>query len=341
MKKTLITGGLGFVGQQLVKRLIDDGDRVTVCDLVPEGRSPSPVLGAFSLGDSALDSGRSWRYEGAAGSWDLYHCSLVEPEAVQALIEETQPEVVFHLAAQSSAGLSFTIPRETFSTNLLGTVNLFEAVRTLPAERRPTILSTGSCEEYGVVPGRTSPLSEDDELAPVSPYGISKIAQTKLGQLYQTAFDLPIIAVRAFNHIGPGQDTRFAFASFAAQIAAIEQQSAQAEIAVGDLSPIRDFLDVQDVLDAYCLLITKGRPGHIYNVCSGQALTIRQGLEILLQGACRPIEIKVDPARCRPSDIPYMVGNHSRLSETTGWTPRRDIGQTLASMLELARKEKS
>jgi len=339
MRKILITGGLGFVGRQLVTKLVDHGDHVVVCDLLPAGQSPEPVLGAFSLSNTSCNVLSTWRYSSAEKFWDLVNCPLDSPESIQFLVEEFQPDLVFHLAAQSSAGLSFSQPRETFSANLFGTLNLFEAVRAQPEDQRPTILSIGSCEEYGTQTNRNSPLTEDSALFPVSPYGVSKAAQTILGQQYYTSFGIPIIMVRAFNHIGPGKDTRFAFASFAEQIAQIENKQSGDQIAVGDLSPVRDFLDVRAVLDAYCLLIEKGSPGLVYNVCSGQALTIQEGLEILLANARCPIDIFVDPDRCRPADIPYMVGDNSRLNKAICWQPCRSISQTLAEMMELARKE--
>ncbi len=339
MKKTLITGGLGFVGRQLVDCLVADGEEVACLDVLQPGTEPPATIGAYALSSATARSDAGWLYRGDAGEWRLYHQSLEEPEPLLALIEQLAPDVIHHLAAQSSAGLSFDLPRQTFVTNLLGTLNLLEAARTLPEGRWPVVLSIGSCEEYGAVQEPGQPLTEEAPLEPVSPYGVSKVAQTKLGQQYHTSFDLPVIAVRAFSHTGPGQDRRFVFPSFAAQIAAAESGRTPPALAVGDLSPVRDFLDVRDVLAAYRLLVDKGEPGQVYNVCSGRALTIQEGLEIMLRGACRPIAVKPDPARFRPSDIPHLVGDNTKLCAATGWRPQHDMQRTLAEILDLARKE--
>ena len=144
---------------------------------------------------------------------------------------------------------------------------------------------------------------------------------------------------RSFSHTGPGHDTRFAFPNFARQIAAAEAGAGPREIVTGDLSPVRDFLDVRDVVAAYRLLLKEGRPGEIYNVSSGNSLTISQGLEILVDGASCPITVRRDPDLCRPSDIPFMVGDSGKLRRETGWEPEWEIKNTLTELLQAARKE--
>ncbi len=144
---------------------------------------------------------------------------------------------------------------------------------------------------------------------------------------------------RSFSHTGPTQDSRFVFPSFARQIATAEKGKGSQTIATGDLSPIRDFLDVRDVIAAYRLLTKEGTPGEIYNVSSGKPLTIRDGLDILIKGAQCPITVARDEARCRPSDVPFMVGDSSKLQKETGWMPEWNFADTLLEMLEAARKE--
>jgi GDP-4-dehydro-6-deoxy-D-mannose reductase len=196
----------------------------------------------------------------------------------------------------------------------------------------------GSCEEYGPQPGE-APLAEDTPPNPISPYAVSKVTQTLLCRQYARSFDLSIVVARAFSHTGPGQDTRFAFPSFARQIAAAEAGRGPDEVVTGDLSAVRDFLDVRDVVAAYRLLVARGAAGAVYNVCSGRALTIREGLEILVRGARRPVTIRTDRARSRPADTPRLVGDNTKLRRDTGWRPERGIEDALLGLLDEARRE--
>jgi GDP-4-dehydro-6-deoxy-D-mannose reductase len=157
--------------------------------------------------------------------------------------------------------------------------------------------------------------------------------------MYHQSFGLPVVAVRAFNHTGPGHDRRFVFPSFAAQIAAIEAGHAEPVLQTGDLSPARDFLDVRDVVAAYLGLMDRGENGRIYNVCSGSTLTIGDGLEILLGLSGAAIEVVPDPSRMRPAEIPRLVGDPSLLSKTTGWQPVHAFHDTLRDLLEAARRQ--
>jgi GDP-4-dehydro-6-deoxy-D-mannose reductase len=265
---------------------------------------------------------------------------LEEPGAWRDKLCELRPAVIYHLAAQSSAGLSFADPLDTFASNVIGTVNLLEAVRGQSEADWPTILVTGSAEEYGAQGDRQVPLTERSPLNPVSPYAVSKVAQTLLCQQYHRSYELPIVVTRAFSHTGPHQDSRFVFPSFIEQIIAIERSEREPVLAVGNLTPWRDFLDVRDVIRAYRDLAANGVPGQIYNVGSGRALTIQEGLEILVAEARRPLEIRTDPERYRPADVPYLVGDVTKLRQQTGWRPERDIRDTLREMLALARKER-
>jgi GDP-4-dehydro-6-deoxy-D-mannose reductase len=268
-------------------------------------------------------------------------CRLEQPGAIGELLAAAAPSVVYHLAAQSSAARSFQDPVGTHASNLIGTLHLLEAVRALPENRRPTVLAAGSCEEYGAQSGRQVPLTERSPLAPVSPYGASKAAQSLLCLQYHHAFGLPVIVSRAFSHTGPGQTARFVFPSFVQQIVAIERGENPAILAVGDISVVRDFLDVRDVTRAYRLLASEGEPGQVYNICSGQPLTIREGLEILRQEARCRIDLRHDPDRRRPADIPYMVGDCTKLRQRTGWKPECDIRNTLREMIAWAREERA
>jgi GDP-4-dehydro-6-deoxy-D-mannose reductase len=246
---------------------------------------------------------------------------------------------VVHLAGQSSAGASFDDPTGTVDANLLGALELLEALRALGSRGRPVprALLIGSAEEYGAA-ARAEGCREDDPVLPISPYGTSKAAATQLTVQYHRRFGLPVIPARPFSHTGPGHDERFVFPSFAGQIAAIEAGRAEPVLRVGNLAPARDFLDVRDVVAAYRALLDRGEPGVIYNVCSGSTLTIRDGLEILLGSSTATVRVEPDPARQRPVDIPVLVGDPSRLREATGWTPRVDFRDTLGALLEAARR---
>lgn len=358
----LVTGARGFVASYLIADLLADGARVvgldrSVADLAPPAPGPdrpaadpapapcAPRAWPWRAAPSGAATPREVALRGESGAWTLTACPLENAAAVAELVARLRPAAIFHLAAQSSAAVSFADPAGTFAANAVGSLNLLEAVRALPAAARPPLLSVGSAEEYGA-PGAAAPLTERSPLRPVSPYGVSKAAQTMLALAYHRAYGLPVVVARPFSHTGPGQDARFVFPSLARQIAAAERElaagagvSGAGAIAVGDLSPVRDYLDVRDVVRAYRLLLARGRPGQVYNVCSGQPLTIQRGLDILLAAARHPCTARVDPARLRPADIPYLVGDAGRLRADTGWRPERDITTTLQDLLAWARKE--
>jgi GDP-4-dehydro-6-deoxy-D-mannose reductase len=338
---TIVTGALGFVARWLIADLLTGGEQVVGVGLLPEDGQPPAKLGAFRLDESGQQSPGTLQYRGQAGAWTYVPCALEKPGAFAEILDGMNCRAIYHLAAQSSAGYSFQDPQTTLEFNIHGTLNLLEAVRALPEAARPTVLSTGSCEEYGAQGRQRRPLAERTPLEPVSPYGVSKATQSLLAVQYHRSFGLPVIVTRAFSHTGPEQDTRFAFPSFAWQIVEAEMGRREPVLAVGNLSPVRDYLDVRDVVRAYRLLIAKGEPGQVYNVCSGLALTMGEGVEILRQGARCQIEIRPDPARQRPSDIPYMVGDGTKLRQRTGWRPEHSIADTLQETLIWAREEMS
>ena len=335
----LVTGALGFVGLHLVRSLVLAGIPVVGAGRHDAGQPLPRKAGGFELVGPDTDLPDAVRYTGPDGDFLYLPLALEDPRPVTDLLDRLRPVMVYHLAAQSSAAVSFHDPADTFTTNVSGTLNLLEAARRLPAVERPVILSVGSGEEYGPQAGQRRPIREEAPLNPVSPYGVSKAAQTLLGRQYAGSWDLPIVLVRSFSHTGPGQDTRFAFPAFARQIAAAEAGRGPTRISVGDLSAERDFLDVRDVVEAYRLLMKEGRPGEIYNVCSGSSLTIREGLEMLVGAASVEITVTKDPARCRPSDIPFLVGDNTKLRRDTDWEPQFKFEKTLTDVLAASREE--
>ena len=314
--RALITGADGFAGGHLSRFLQEHAPDMTLYGTVFRSLEEYPHLVGTLAGLRQLD--------------------LRDPAAVRAFVDEVRPDYIFHLAAQAFVPRSFEDPWETLENNIRGELNLFLAASSL--EIQPRILVVSSAEVYGIVPPDQMPITEDQPLAPVNPYSVSKVAQDMLGLQYYLSHRLPTIRVRPFNHIGPGQNPRFVAPAFATQIARIEAGLQEAVISVGDLSPQRDFTDVRDVSAAYYAAILKGRPGAVYNVCSGQARSIQSLLDTLLSFSTVSVAVEVDPARLRVVDNPVVVGAADRLRTDTGWQPSIPFEQSLREVLDEARE---
>jgi len=215
---------------------------------------------------------------------------------------------------------------------VLGVVHLLDAAR--KAGLRPAVLVVGSAEEYGCVPETELPIRETHPLRPASPYAVSKAAQGALALLYGPAGGMRVVLTRPFHHTGPGRGEAFAESSFARQIAEIERGLRPPVIEVGNLEAVRDFTDVRDVVRAYRLLLDKGEAGQAYNVCSGRGLRIREVLNALIACSRTKVDVRLDPGRLRPSDVPAQVGDPARLRQATGWEPRIPLEKSLADLLE-------
>lgn len=254
---------------------------------------------------------------------------VLDSASLSRAVRETRPDALVHLAALSSVGESWSGVTEVWRTNVLGTVNVTEAVRVeAPAAR---VLFASSGDVYGRA--QTIPTPEEASVEPISPYGASKAA----GELVcrQAAEELDIVVARSFPHIGPGQDERFAVGSWAAQLARLRNEGGGV-LRVGDLEVERDLTDVRDVCRAYRLLLDPAVPGGTYNVASGEAVPLRRVVELLVEHAGAPVTVEEEQARLRPTEIRVLAGDASKLRAATGWQPEIPLERTLEETLEAA-----
>ena len=264
----------------------------------------------------------------------LIESDLRDLSSVQNLVELANPDYVVHLAGQSFVLASWAMPAETLYTNAISQVNLFEAIRARRGTP-PRALAIGSSEEYGLIGADELPVKETNPLRPLSPYAVSKVTQDLMGYQYFMSYRLPIIRTRAFNHEGPRRGDVFVTSNFARQIAEIEAGRHKPEILVGNLKARRDYTDVRDIVRGYWLLLERGQPGEVYNLCSGRAWAIQEILNFFLAESRVPaITVREDPARLRPSDVPVLIGDASKIRETLGWESRIPFEQTLRDLLE-------
>ena len=290
--RALITGGRGFVGGWLAAHLRDQGDDLVVVDHEVDVTSTDRLGGAF---------------------------------------RDAQPDVVYHLAALTHVGQSWEDPVEVQRVNVLGTASVLAAARACGSD--PRVLVVSSAEVYGTVTDESAlPLGEDARLAPTTPYAASKVAAEYLCVQAHLAHDLPVIRVRPFNHVGPGQGSQFVVPALAARIVEA-QRAGGGDIPIGNLQARRDLTDVRDVVRAYRLLVRRGAPGQVYNVCRGQTVAIAEVADRLLQLAGAELRLVTDPALVRPVDVPVVQGDATLLRQTTGWEPGIDLDTTLADVL--------
>jgi GDP-4-dehydro-6-deoxy-D-mannose reductase len=295
--RALVTGASGFVGEYLIAHLEDRGDEVVAVD----------------------------RHTGV---------DILDEAAVRKVIGDARPDVVYHLAAWSDVGGSWSDPMAVFRVNAEGTLRVLQACSEHGVDR---VLLVGSADVYGRVTEDDLPLTESAPLRPVSPYSVSKAAADLLGLQAWLGYELGVIRIRAFNHHGPGQTTRFVAAALAERVARNED-AGEHVVTVGNLSARRDFTDVRDVVVAYRLLAERGRPGEAYNVCSGSAVAISEIAEVLLSRAAIPMTLETDPSLSRPVDVPVLLGDNTKLREATGWRPTIPLETTLSDTLEDARR---
>ncbi len=255
---------------------------------------------------------------------------VADPEAIGAATRTARPDAVYHLAALSHVGDSWAFPAEVLRVNVLGTAGVLAAARSL--EVPPVVLVVSSAEVYGAVSEDQLPISESAPLRPLSPYAASKAAAEQLAAQAHFGYDQPVVVVRPFNHIGPGQGPGFAVSALARRIVEA-QRSGSGTVAVGTLTARRDYTDVRDVVRAYRALVTGGQRGALYNVCSGSDVAVSQVAERLCTLAEAEVQLITDPDLVRPVDLPVLRGDGSRLVADTGWKPEIPLDETLSDVL--------
>ncbi|MBA3723907.1 MAG: GDP-mannose 4,6-dehydratase [Candidatus Levybacteria bacterium] len=317
MKKVLITGITGFVGQHLAYELLSQKEY----HVTGTYRSASSLDQLGELQDQIT----------------LKLLNLDNPDAVSEFFKDEKPDHIYHLAAQASPFLSFKNPSDTITNNIIAQLNVFEALRE-HAMKSTRVLSVATGEMYGVVKPSDIPIDEDTPLRPISPYSVSKIAQDYMSLQYVLAHDLDIVRMRPFNHIGPGQKEGYVVADFAKQIAEIEKGKREPILSVGNLEAKRDFTDVRDMVKGYVLALEKGEKGEVYNIGSGNSHRINDMLQLLLSYSTKMVELKIDPARFRPIDVPEVVCDYGKFHKRTGWKPEIPFEKTLQEILDYWRK---
>ena len=257
--------------------------------------------------------------------------NLLDVGNVNNVIKNISPDMIFHLAGQSAVGLSWQKPVLTIDVNVNGTLNLLEAVKNSNVNSK--ILIVGSSDQYGIIKPENCPIKETQPQIPQSPYGISKKTQEEIGKLYVKAYNMNIIFVRAFNHIGARQSENFVVPDFASKIVKIEK-GANPVLKVGNLDALRDFTDVRDIVRGYVMLLENGNIGESYNIGSGNVVKVKDILEKLVSLSNKEIKIEIDKEKFRPVDVPIVQCDNAKIRKDTEWIPEISIDETLKDVLE-------
>lgn len=315
--RVLITGITGMVGSHLAEYILENHPDVEVHGIV-RWRSP-------------LDN-----IQGILHKITLHYAELRDLNSLVVILRKINPDWIFHLAAQSYVTTSFDAPADTLSTNVIGTVNLLDAVRI--SDNDPKIHICSSSEVYGQVAEHEVPIRETNPFRPASPYAVSKVGEDMIALQYSLSYGMKTIRTRMFTHTGPRRGDIFAESAFAKQIAEIEAGLRSNPVKVGNLESVRTFADVRDAVRAYWLLLEKCPAGEVYNIGGNRTITVGGMLEILENMAECTIHHEVDPALLRPSDVTLQIPDTSKFYAATGWTPEIPLETTLHDLLEYQRK---
>lgn len=310
--KALIIGGAGFVGGYLINELSANG---------------------FEVHATCLEN------EKIIENCTVHTLDIMDKSSIVDIFDRIMPDVVYHLAAQSSVAVSWSKPQLTAEINVIGSINVLEALRECRKTSDIRLIMIGSGEEYGYIRPEACPISETEPLNPGNIYAATKACQEMIGKIYSRAYGLDIVMVRAFNHSGAKQSSTFVISDFCKQISEIEAGMKSPEICVGNLSARRDFTDVHDVVKAYRLLAEKGIKGKIYNIGRGRAVSIQYILDTALSLSAADIQVKKDPQRMRAADIPVIEPDVSEIFKDTGWKAEISVEKTIADTLNYWRKE--
>lgn len=315
MVKYLITGANGFCGRHLA-------------DVLSGGNNL--VYGiSRSIPDDLVLHHPDITYE---------QCNLIDHASVFNLLKKIKPDCIFHLAAESSVASSWKSPINILNNNVLSQINIFEAVRELELSTR--IVVACSSEEYGLINESDLPVSEKCCFNPLSTYAVSKVSQDMLAYQYYKSYNMDIIRVRSFNLTGPGRPPTYALSSFAHQIAEIEKNKSKNIISVGNLDVKRDYTDVRDAVKGYYKIALKAKPGTVYNLCSGKAYNLKDLLNILISFSTTEVNVEIDNSKYRPSDLPIMLGDNTKIKTEIGWIPEIEIHTSLNDLLDYWRNYK-
>lgn len=313
MTRVLITGLEGFVGGHLARELVGTGHQ----ELFGSVRGPDIPVDLPLPGDAVSS------------------CDMLDRSAVDDLVARIKPNAVYHLAGKADLGGSWDAPEETIQANVIGTLNVIQAL--LHGSPGCRLLAISTAGIYGRMSVEDDAFREDSPTAPLDPYSVSKAAAELLCLQYFASHGLQAVVVRPFNHIGPGQSTRFMVGRLVRQIVEIESNTRPPVLALGNLSARRDFTDVRDVVRAYQSLMDRGSAGEIYNVSSGHAVEISQIVNIALKLSRVSIRIEAGDDRIRPLDSPILVGDSSKLQNLVGWEPEISIERSIGDALDHAR----
>ncbi len=316
--RVLITGITGFAGSHLAEYILANHPGVRVFGIIRWRSRKDNII-------HILDK------------LELVEADLKDMVSLKKAFAVVKPDRIFHLAAQSYVPASWKLPAETFAINAIGQINLFEALLSIKAD--PKILVAGSSEEYGQVFPEEIPMKETNPLRPLSPYAVSKAAQSLLAYQYFKSYGVRAVRTRGFNHTGPRRGDVFVTSNFAKQIAEIEKGLIEPVIHVGNLEAKRDFSDVRDIVRAYWLAAEKGEDGEVYNVGTGRAIAMKDMLDMLLAQSPVKVKIKVDPDRLRPSDVPILLSDCRKFAKLTGWKPKIPLERTFRDLLNYWREK--
>lgn len=321
--KILITGITGFVGSHLAEYCLKKGDEIF------------GTIRSHHLGDELE------RVKEIRKNIKLYECNLMNRSTVFKVVKEVQPDIIFHLAAHSFVPMSWDEPEEVLENNIISELNIFETIRDLDLINKTVVQIASSSEEYGFVKPEECPISEKNELRPMSTYAVSKIGQEFLAKQYFRSYGIKTIITRAFNHEGPRRGKDFVTSSFASQVAEIESKKLKKGIIkVGNLNSKRDFTDVRDVIRAYYLAVSSSNInyGEEYNISSGESHLISEVLNYFISKSAVDIKIERDPKRMRPSDVILLQGDSSKFRNATGWKPEIGFYKMLDDILDYWRE---